>query len=102
MDIHSNSFPLWEEAGIWVFSFTHSVLNLEGRYYSECHPESPTLFLLVSVQQDYARYHQHSKAGKSEASPLGSPQKSCGIRQQSNSCTPLEEAVSCGFCLLTL
>ena len=51
-----------------------------GKGYGNSQPKSPAPFSLIPRQLGYARCHQHSGTGKSEAKPLTSSQKSCNIR----------------------
>ena len=44
-------------------------------YYGDCQPKSLSLFSLAPRWLDFARSHQHSKTSKSEAGPVGNPQK---------------------------
>lgn len=64
-----------------LFLSAHSVLNwvVVAKVYVDCHSKYSLMFLLAPRVLGFARFHQSSEKGKLEASPLNSPQKTCGF-----------------------
>lgn len=79
VDVWSNSSFLQGETGSWCFPSAYSVL-ICGEGYDNCQLKPSSLISMVWSWLGYSRSQEHSEISKTEASLLGSPQKSWVIR----------------------